>query len=414
MCNIPRPTHHPGVLPGSLRTLSRTTGPDVNSALLCLAVALTAPNAGPDAPSVYHLNSPFESNENRLIFRGQTPGPMQPYDEVPPPNPGGMSPSSPTFVQPNVVPDGQMIYPQYPMAGPPGTDPFLPGQPGPGYGGYGPSAVYSSVGPQAYRLNRWVSRYDVGFLPKAENDRGFGHFAVFEFDAAWEYATPLCFDWIFSFTQQFDYRAWDGPSTSPMFPTSSLPGSVYRFGWDLKLATPANNPWSAMIAFNPSLNSDFQSSLGEDAWNFDGRGMIFWRPSEQWTWVGGAGYLDRVNDKVIPYAGFIWTPDPRWEWRILYPESRVSYLLGNPWGLATWLYARGEYHIEAYEVKLPSGQEQVELEDWRILMGLRFDNGFTSCFVEAGWVFGRDVEFKNATPGFSPDTGFIARLGIRY
>ena len=377
-----------------------------------MAVVLSAPGASSGQESVYTLSNPFETARPQVrrrvparrtlppprigyVFRGQTPG----YDETPPK----------TYVDPppSGAPNQGLITPGQP------ANPFLNGgvmPPGP------PRGRQWLNGPQPYRLGQWVQRYDFGYLPKEGANRGLGGLEIFEFDADWEYAQPIWANWIFSFTQQFALRTWEGPSGSPMFPTTSLPGSAYRFGWDLALATPANYPWSAMIAFNPSLNSDFSSSLSSDAWQWDGRGMIFIRQNDWWTWVLGAGYLDRVNDKVIPYAGVIYTPDQFWEFRLLFPKGRISYFLGNPWGFNTWAYVRSEYHIEAYEIQLETTgrREQVELEDWRILFGFRFDNSLVSCFWEAGWVFGRDVNYLNATPGFDVSSGFITRLGLRF
>lgn len=388
--------------------------PGSRFSILCLAVAFAA-SADAAAPSVYRLSRPFESaagthpadgNRDGLIIRGQTPG----YDEVPGAGGVPMQQGPPqTYVQPGTpIPDGPMIMPG-PMTTTPGGDPFLNG-PGAVPEACGPS------GPQPYRLNRWIHRYDVGWLPQEKASRGLGGFAVFESNTEWEYNTPVFINWIFGFTQQFNYRAWEGPNATPAFPTVALPGSVYRIGWDLKLATPANYQWSALLAFNPSINSDFESGLTRDAWNLDGRGMIFFRQTPQWTWVLGAGYWDRVHDKIIPYAGVIYTPTPQWEWRILFPESRISYFLGRPYGFSTWLYTRGEFHSEAYEIQLPTtgAREQVEVTDWRILLGLRFDNGWVSSFLEAGWVFGRDVDYLNGTPGFDVSSGFIGRLGIRF
>lgn len=391
----------------------------MNSSLLCLAVVFTAPATEPPPPSIYSLTQPFGADEDAprrtviraqdppIVIRGQTPG----YDEMP--GDAGVTSEPPrTYaVPPTAVPDGGLIVPNQTRIYQ-GTDPFLPGQPAGPVRGPG---LFGVNGPQPYRLNRWVSRYDVGILPSSSASRGLGSFKVFEFDADWEYAVPLVYNWIFSFTQEFDLRNWEGPKTTPALPMTELPGAVYRFGWDLKLATPANYPLSALIAFNPSLNSDFQAGLSRDAWQFDGRGAIFWRPSPAWTWVGGAAFWDRVTDRVIPYAGVIYVPDDRWEWRIVFPDPRISYFLGQPWGFNTWFYARAEYHIESYEIRLTrvNQRDQVEIQDWRALMGFRFDNGWVTSFIEAGWVFGRNVDYKNAA-GFDVASGFIGRMGIRF
>ena len=51
------------------------------------------------------------------------------------------------------------------------------------------------------------------------------------------------------------------------------------------------------------------------------RAVAFYRTSPQWTWVGGVVYWDRVNDRVLPYAGAIWIPNDHTELRLLFPEA---------------------------------------------------------------------------------------------
>jgi len=381
----------------------------VNTSIVCLAVLFSTPSVNERDQTVYRPVKPFET-----VIRGQSPG----YDENPMTGGSGTatSQSPQTFVAPNVVPDGTIIYPNQNMVQDPTADPFMQNRQG-----LLPGSVFAGVrsginGPQPYQLNRLISRYDFGILPNSSADQGLGDFNIFEFDAEWEFAEQIAPSWILSKSLQFNMRSWDGPTGSPLIPTTSLPGSVFRFGANFELATPANHPWGVLLAFNPSLNSDFRKTLSSNAWNWDGHGMIFYRPIPQWTWVAGAGFWDRVNDRVIPYAGFIWTPTERWEWRAVLPNPRISYFIGKISGLDTWFYARGEYHVEAYEIQLETTgrREKVELRDWRVLMGFRFDNGWYSSFVEAGWVFGRDVTYLNGTPGFDVTTGFIGRAGFRF
>lgn len=384
----------------------------MNASLVCLVAALsTAPPEG-DWTAVETPSTDFAA-----AVRGQNPN-GQPYEEFPyqyEEVPGGSAPTSPSAPS-TVAPSGGAPVTPYQQPSQP-YDPFL-GQapvgprPMPGHSG-GPT--FGANGPQPYRLG-WTPRLSAGLLPDVSTERGLGNFGVFELDTALQKAErwPWC-GAIKSFTQEFNLRLWDGPESTPGLATA-LPGQVFRFGWDFELATPANHPWSLQVGFNPSINSDFEDNLTSDAWNWDGRGILYFRPSPHLMWAFGAGYWDRVNDKVIPYAGFVWTPDDRWEWRILFPRSRVSYFLGTPWGFSSWLYARGEYHIEAYQIELETtgAREKVEIEDWRILLGVRTDNGWVAGFLEAGWVFGRNVAFLHGTPGFDPTTGFIARAGLRF
>jgi hypothetical protein len=276
-------------------------------------------------------------------------------------------------------------------------------------------------GPQPYKFG-WTSRYDAAILPESDvrGPHVDGDMEIFEFNSEWQYTTPVPLSgWIWSFTPQFGLRTWEGPDVATA--GVGLPGNVYRFGADFELATPLSGPWSVQFGFNPALASDFERGLTSDAWLFDGRGILFYQYSPQWMFALGAGFWDRVNDRVIPYAGVIFTPDDRWEFRILFPQSRISYYLGVIDGFQKWLYVTGEFHSEAYEIEVDQngvlgkgGREQVEISDWRVLLGLRMDQNMASYFIEGGWVFDRQVDFLHGTPDFDITSGFIARIGMRY
>ena len=376
----------------------------MNASLVCLLTALVAQPQIDESSSFYKPSADFAS-----VVRGQTPG----YDEIPNAGPGNQGTVGPTFIMPR---NGGMVSPFQPA--PLMQDPFL-GQPGFGspYGGLAPSYfAFGANGPQPYRFG-WSLRGTAGYIPKEPTGGNLGQFAVTEFGFEKEFTTMLPSGWIFSFTDQYDLRLWEGPTS--LTPTSiGLPGNVHRFGWDFELSTPANYPWSFQFAFNPSINSSFERHTTSDAWNWDGRGVAFYRASPHWMLALGAGFWDRVNDKVVPYAGAVWTPDDRWEWRLVFPKPRISYFLGAPYGVPTWLYVSGEYHIEAYEIEVANrprriAQDKIELEDWRVVLGLRKECGRFSSFVEAGWIFGRKVDFLR-TPGFSISSGFIVRGGVQF
>ncbi|MEZ6046337.1 MAG: hypothetical protein R3C11_12370 [Planctomycetaceae bacterium] len=203
------------------------------------------------------------------------------------------------------------------------TQPFNPYQPiTPG-----PAPTQGLTGAQPYQFG-WKQRYDVGWLPGESANPNLGDFEIIEFDAEWEYSSPFAQYWIMTNTPQLGFRWWDGPTSSPI-PTRTLPSEVYRFGWDFELETPANGPWSFQLGFTPAIVTDLQDNLTSDGYNWDGRGIVFYHASPVMTYALGVGFWDRVDDQWIPYAGFIWTPSPRWEFRIMSPESRISYFMGH-------------------------------------------------------------------------------------
>ena len=331
------------------------------------------------------------------IIRGQGGAPV--YDESTLGNP------APGAVTGQVMP-GQ----------PPATysaDPFLGGGPVNGLqGNPDPNIGYGPVGPQPYRMG-WTSFYEVGWIPSAGTTGGAtGDFQVLEVDSAWRYTTGSWFPgWMFSWTPEFNYRSWQGPG-SP-----DLPANAYRFASDFELATPGNQPVSFQLGFTPMIVSDLQQNLNHDAYQFDGRAVMFLQADPTLTIALGVTYWDRVKDRVLPYAGLIWTPDQIWEFRLMFPKSRISLFLGDFCGTSAWLYGGVEYNVEAFAIDLaaPNGNnEKIELVDYRATIGIRTESYGVSSFIEGGWVFAREANFLNGTPDFDINNGYIIRGGVQF
>ena len=359
---------------------------------------------------------------DRTIIRGQS-NDAPPYDSAPQTR---SSSEAQTFVQgdPNQgIVNGPTLGQPYPAAP---YDPFL----GQGAGGYDPLATttapaglaeyydpysrdfqFSVLGPQPYRLGT-VSNFEMGYIfPAATNNNGVnGNFSVTESNNQWRNSWYMPSGVIFSWKPEFNYRGWSGPDTIP------LPGHAYRFASDMEWGVQGPGPWGFQFGFTPQLATDFDRQINSDAWMFDGRGMLFFKPDPTLMLVGGVAYWDRVIDRFIPYAGVVWTPDEIWELRILYPKSRISAFLGD-WGWGgVWIYGSAELNIEAYQIGLTTlnSGDQIELRDYRALIGMRSDNGFVSSFIEGGYVFDRHVEFKGKHPDFDISDGWMIRAGIRF
>ncbi|MEM1061440.1 MAG: hypothetical protein AAGJ97_03820, partial [Planctomycetota bacterium] len=134
------------------------------------------------------------------------------------------------------------------------------------------------------------------------------------------------------------------------------------------------------------------------------------------VFTGGLLYWDRLNDRILPYGGIIWTPTPRWEIKAMFPRSRVSYFWGPGfYGKPTFLYTDIEYVVESAEIGRAGRRDQLEYEDIRLTVGIREEWGGYQSFLEGGFVFQRDVDFKVADGGdFGIGDGFLIRGGFRY
>ncbi len=348
------------------------------------------------------------SRQDSPYYGGETP---PTYDYGTPGTP------APVFPPGTVDPYGGSV-PVQPYGGGTG-DPWIGGgQVGPyanPYGAVDPSQLtFGLNGPQPYRFG-FNTRHDLTYLPsQGTSSPDVGSLGVFAYDLEKAWVTPVAGNYVFTIAPQFNYRSWDGPRGTPG--NAGLPPNAYRFGLGLKLATPQYGGWSAEFGITPAIATDFGSSLSSDGVMLDAMAVMYWRTSQQWMWVLGVAYLDRVDDLWIPLAGAVWNPNDIWEFRLLVPEARATAFLGTPFGIPTWAYATAGYRVESYQVDVqPSDTTtRVQMQDLRVLGGLRWQSSIVTTFAEAGWVFDRGVEFASAGTDFDVSSGFIGRVGFRY
>ncbi len=378
------------------------------------------------------------------IVRGQSPvaGPTLGI-----PEPVTSYYQTPTYSDPNAIGSPYMDQPIYGQ--PLTTDPFLGGSAVPFNQGLAPVTPYGAApygspypgtapgmygvglnGPQPYRFG-WTERHNVGFIADAGTNVG-GDFGIFEYDYFKEYVTPFGPNWIFSIEPQYSLRLYDGPRVVRTGPgagsepaASEMPSEVHRFGLGMKAAAPLGPNWTLEGGFNPAIGTDMEGSLTSDAWMFDAHLAAFIQASPEWMWVLGAAYWDRVDDMVIPYAGAVWTPNDYVELRLLFPKPRISFFLGTPYGIPTWFYVQGEYHVEAYQMDVQGDQRvngimtsagtvRVQVEDWRVVGGLYAEGAWLTGFAEAGVALNRDIKYNGPVRPFEADSAFLFRMGIRY
>ncbi len=351
------------------------------------------------------------------------PGTLAPLDSIP-------SGSGPIISSPDISLPMYQDNTTWNAFSPPVTDPFLQpqyGNPQSQYGyqqqPYGAQqampqqgmTAYGANGAQPYRFG-WQNRLDAHWMPgrsiTGPAPGASGEQEIFGVDYELAYGTPFIPGWILNWTNQFSYRNWNGPDGDV-----TLPRDLYRFGIDFELETPQSGPFSISLGVTPSINTDFNADVWDEGFQLDGRGILFMQLDQYWTLGLGAMYWDRVDDRIIPWAGLIYRDD-YWEWQLMYPEARISVFLGNEAYWSKWAYVRAEYHVEAYGVESSfvgvTADTQVEIEDYRVLAGLKMDSGTYNWFIEGGWVFNREVQFANATPGYEIGSGFIGQIGLRF
>ncbi len=277
------------------------------------------------------------------------------------------------------------------------------------YDPFGNQMGTGSQGSNGYRLG-WVTYNDITILPTAPAFGTTGDMKIVEWNSNLKYSHVISPGVLFNGTGWFSARWWDGPGGI------NLPAQVDQISTDLELGFFNDGPWSGQIAFHPQIVSTYEARLDRNAFNFDGRVIAMYTASPQWSFVGGVALWDRVDLLVVPHTGVIWTPNDRWEFRLLYPRSRISYFLGNYYDADVWLYAQAEYTAESWQTIItdPTTSDRMQMTDDRLSLGVRWDTGRYSFFTEGGYVFNRHIKFAGSTPSFDLGDTAMLRTGVRY
>jgi hypothetical protein len=122
---------------------------------------------------------------------------------------------------------------------------------------------------------------------------------------------------------------------------------------------------------------------------------------------------------VLPAAGLIWTPSDDVRWELVMPVPRIARRIRTikaPCATEDWIYLKGEFGGGVWSIVRNHGvQDRVTVRDYRVLLGIeRTAVGGLGRYLEAGYVFGRALEFDSDTPDFRPDDTLIVRCGVSY
>ena len=279
------------------------------------------------------------------------------------------------------------------------------------YDPYGWQASYGTNGYQPWRLG-WSIFHEVAVLPTSSVSGGTtGEMQIVEWNSNVRLSELIAPGILFNGTGYFNAQYWDGPGGI------DLGGQVDQLSLDLELGFFNDGPWSGQIAFHPQIVDGFDQPLNGNAFNFDGRAIATYMVSPAWSLVGGFAVWDRVDLMLVPHVGAIWTPDARWELRLLYPRTRISYYLGRMGAKEMWLYGIAEYTAASWQANIGDPTlvaDRIQLTDDRLSLGIRWDGGRHSVFIEGGYVFNRHVKFAGPTPHFDISNAGMIRAGIRF
>ena len=146
------------------------------------------------------------------------------------------------------------------------------------------------------------------------------------------------------------------------------------------------------MAIKPGYFGNFDSGVNQ--FRLQGKLAGIWEQSPTTKWVLGATYLDREDIDLLPIAGVIWRPSDLWKVDLVFPAPKVSLRAWRDCRSAWWLYVAGEFGGGSWGIeRLDGTPDTATIRDLRLRMGLEREAQLVSFLLEAGYVFGRELEY---------------------
>jgi hypothetical protein len=217
-------------------------------------------------------------------------------------------------------------------------------------------------------------------------------------------------EWPLLITPYFGVSYLQGPRVTDMPPRLFF--TYVEFAWVPEII----HRYKLYLAVAPSYLSDFESS-GNGAFRVTGKGLLLfdWVP-DRVQFVAGVLYLNRENVRLLPAGGIIWKPTDWTNFELLFPKPKLGVRFNVGLGYEDWLYTTAEFGGNTWSIVRASGdQDKLTYLDYRILVGVeRKLNGGAGFRLEAGYVFGREVEFESGDGNFDPQNTVLIRGGIAF
>ena len=317
-------------------------------------------------------------------------------------NPANVPPPGPYFTSP--PPGYQQPGSLFPGSSTPNPNLSSPSAVG-NFGGFGPETPLG-------KWQRFLHEVGAETTWLAGGD-GAGDFGMTTLETHAAFAFPLFLNQSpFVVTPGFAVHWLQGPNSQE----ANLPPRLYDAyldaGWK-----PTITQWlSADIGFRAGVYSDFNHVTSESI-RLMGRGLGIVQFSPNLQIVAGVVYLDRLQVKLLPAGGVIWTPNPDVRYEILFPRPKLATRWKHIGTTEWWWYIAGEYGGGTWTVDRDGGlSDQIDYNDLRAIGGLEWKalSGLRGYF-EVGFVFDRQIFYLSGQPPtFDPNETVMLRAGINY
>jgi hypothetical protein len=202
----------------------------------------------------------------------------------------------------------------------------------------------------------------------------------------------------------------DGPDST------DLPPQLYHVALDIGGVSRVNDEWTCDWAITPAWFTDWVNRRPE-AFRLMGRWVSYYHIDSHTQVAAGFTYLNRDDIPALPVVGVIFDDqEAGYRHELVFPRPKLSWRWSDTVESSRWVYASGELGGGSWAIKrFDRTPDVVTLRDYRLLAGLEFrrHRGHRAA-VEAGVVFGREIESRTGRGDYSPPTQGIVRLWFDY
>lgn len=162
--------------------------------------------------------------------------------------------------------------------------------------------------------------------------------------------------------------------------------------------------------FQTAKNHDVDS----DAFRFHSRVYGIYRDKKQGRLILAAGmmvYSGYEDRAILPFAGFQYAINDRWDLNFLSNEPFVAYHINEK---TTWKWKFGGYHDEFEVISGARKGDVVKIDEFHTGMGIEHSISDDIRFeVSGGWAFNRKYEYLKGGGKVVPDNGVFIGYTLR-
>lgn len=216
-------------------------------------------------------------------------------------------------------------------------------------------------------------------------------------------------------TPGFAVNYLEGPVTAP--PNfADLPPRVYDAFLDFAWQPQVTSWLGANLGARVGVYSDFETFTTRSL-RIMGRalGVMTFSPTMQVA--AGVVYIDRLDIKLLPAGGVIWTPNPDARYEILFPNPKLARRWTTLGTTDVWYYLSGEYGGGSWTIERDSGaSDAFDYNDIRVIFGVEgVGLAGTRGFFEVGYVFNREILYhSDMSNPLKPNDTVMLRTGLSF